>query len=52
MIMSTDDYQFLYGQLEWYKIPKDIYKKIMEGEDLNVEEEMRIKDIIEREKQS
>ena len=47
MIMSTDDYKFLYGKLESSKIPKDIYTKIMEGEDLNAEEETRIKDIIE-----
>lgn len=50
MIMSTDDYKFLYGKLESSKIPNDIHTKIMEGEGLNAEEETRIKDIIEREK--
>ena len=51
MIMSTDDYKFLYGELESSKIPKDIYTKIMEREDLNAEEETRIKEVIEREKE-
>lgn len=49
-IMSADDYQFLYGKLERSKISNDIYTKIMEGEDLNAEEETRIKAIIEKEK--
>ena len=50
MIMSPDDYSFLYGKLESTKIPDDIHTKIMEGEDLNPEEETRIKAIIEKEK--
>ena len=50
MVMSADDYGFLYGKLECYKSPNDIYKKIMEGEELSIEEEIRIKAIIEKEK--
>ena len=50
MIMSTDDYKFLYGKLKSSEIPNDIHKKIMKGEDLNIEEETRIKAIIEKEK--
>lgn len=50
MIMSPDDYGFLYGKLENSKIPNDIHTKIMVGEDLNSEEEARIKVIIEKEK--
>lgn len=50
MIMSPDDYGFLYCKLESAKIPNDIHTKIMEGEDLNSEEEVRIKAIIEKEK--
>lgn len=50
MIMSTDDYKFLYGKLESSKIPNDIHTKLMEGDDLTTEEETRIKAIIEKEK--
>lgn len=50
MIMSADDYKFLYGKLKSSEIPNDIHKKIMKGEDLNTEEETRIKAIIEKEK--
>lgn len=50
MIMSVDDYRFLYGKLESSKIPNDIHAKIIEGEDLCAEEETRIKAIIEKEK--
>lgn len=49
-ILSPDDYGFLYGQLEYNKIPADIYDKIMEGDEFTEEEERRIKDIIEKEK--
>ena len=49
-IMSSDDYQFLYGKLESGKIPDDIHTKIIEGEDLDLYEEIRIKAIIEKEK--
>ena len=51
MIMSADDYKFLYGKLKSSEIPNDIHKKIMKGEDLNTEEETRIKAIIEKENQ-
>ena len=50
MIMSADNYKFLYGKLKSSEIPNDIHKKIMKGEDLNTEEETRIKAIIEKEK--
>lgn len=50
MIMSPNDYRFLYSRLETTKIPNDIYHKIMEGECLNSEEEMKIKEIIKKEK--
>lgn len=50
VIMTPDDYRFLYGKLESSKVPKDIHEKIMEGEELNEEEETRIKTIIEKEK--
>lgn len=50
MIMSADDYKYLYGKLESSKIPNDIHTKLMEGEDLTAEEETRIKAIIEKEK--
>lgn len=50
MIMSADDYKFLYGKLKSSEIPNDIHTKIMEGEDLTAEEETRIKAIIEKEK--
>lgn len=50
MIMSPDDYGFLYGKLEGSKIPNDVHTKIMEGEELTLEEETRIKAIIEKEK--
>ena len=50
MIMSADDYTFLYGKLKSYEIPDDIRQKIMKGEDLNIEEETIIKAIIEKKK--
>lgn len=50
MIMSANDYEFLYSKLESTKIPNDIHAKIMEGEELSAEEETRIKAIIEKEK--
>ena len=48
--MSADDYEFLYGKLKSSEIPNDIHKKIIKGEDLNTEEETRIKAIIEKKK--
>lgn len=50
MIMSPDDYGFLYGKLESEKIPIDIFTKLMAGETLTSEEEAKIKAIIEKEK--
>ena len=50
MVMSGDDYIFLYGKLESSKIPYNIYTKIMDGEGLNAEEEKKMKTIIEKEK--
>lgn len=49
MIMTADDYKFLYGKLKSSKIPNDIHAKLMEGDDLTTEE-TRIKAIIEKEK--
>lgn len=50
MIMSNEDYIYLYGQLTVDKIPEDIYTKIMVGEDFTTEEEKRIKAIIEKDR--
>lgn len=50
MVLTTDDYRFLYGQLECSKIPKVIMDKIMEGDDFTPEEEKQIKQIIETER--
>lgn len=51
MIMSNEDYQFMYAKIETYKIPDDILAKIMTGEDFNEEEEIRMKKIIEKERE-
>lgn len=51
MIMSNEDYQFMYAKIETYKIPDDILAKIMTGEDFNEEEEIRMKEIIEKERE-
>lgn len=49
-ILSADDFGFVYGKLKSSKIPREIYEKIMCGDDFTLEEEKQIKEIIEKEK--
>lgn len=50
--MTSDDYQYLYGQLNTDKIPDHMMEKIMIGEDFTEDEELEILSIIEQDKMS
>ena len=50
-VMSREDYIYLYAKLEASKIPLDIEKKLDKGEELTKDEEIRIKKIIDEDKE-
>lgn len=47
--MTSEDYKFLYSQLDKNNIPNEIYTKIIHGEELNSDDEKQLKLIIEKE---